>query len=38
MVPTAKKNYFPGQNYHFRGHSIEYLKVINQDMYEKAYI
>jgi len=28
---------FAGQNYHFPGESIQDLKVINQDMCEKAY-
>ena len=41
MVPTAKEivfsRTFPGQNYHFSGRSIQDLKVINQDMCEKAY-
>ena len=41
MVPTAKEilfsRTFPGQNYHFPGQSIQDLKVINQDMCEKAY-
>jgi len=37
MVPTAKKINFPGQNYHLPGQSIQDLKVINQDMCEKAY-
>ena len=42
MVPTAKEilfsRIFPGQNDHFPGQSIQDLKVINQDMCEKAYI
>jgi len=42
MVPTPKEILFsmtfPGQNYHFPGQSIQDLKVINQDMREKAYI
>jgi len=41
MVPTTKEilfsRTFPGRNYHFTGHSIQDLKVINPDMCEKAY-
>jgi len=41
MVPTAKEilfsRTFPGQNYHFPGASIQELKLIDQDMCEKAY-
>ena len=41
-VPTAKESLFswtfPEQNYHFPGQSIQDLKIINQDMREKAYI
>ena len=29
-------NYFPGQNYHFPGRSIQDLKVINQDTFSQA--
>ena len=28
---------FPGQYYHFPGQCIQYLKVTNEDMSEKAY-
>ena len=42
MVPTPKEiifsRTFPGQNYYFPGQIIQDLKVINQDMCEKAYI
>ena len=42
MVPTAREilfsRTFPAQNYHFPEQSIQDLKVINQDMCEKAYI
>jgi len=41
MVPKTKEilfyGTFPGQNYHFPGQSIQYLKVINQDACKKAY-
>ena len=35
--PQPRKYYFPGQNYNFPGHGIKDLKVINQDMCNKAY-
>jgi len=41
MVLTAKEilfsRTFPGQNYDYPGQSIHLLKVINQDMCERAY-
>ena len=37
MVSTAKEIYFPGQNCHFPGQTIQDLKVIYQDMCEKAF-
>jgi len=37
-LPQPSKYYFLGQNLHFPEQSIQDLKVINQDMCEKAYI
>jgi len=37
MVSTAKILLFPGQNYYFPGHSIQDIKVVNQDKCEKGY-
>jgi len=41
MVPIAKEilfsRTFPGLNYYFPGQSIQDLKVINQDTWEKGY-
>ena len=41
MVPAAKEllfsRTFPGQNYRFPAQSVQYLKVITEDMCKKAY-